>query len=89
LFFFTSIFPGGLGGRNSRPARASLAQDFLGRLDRTNHHVQAHKDQIDVSHRDRDFAGDYKPAIEYVVECFEQGDISILPFLADDYLIES
>jgi hypothetical protein len=65
-----------------------VAQDFLSCFDGADHHVQPNEDQIDISHRDRDFAGDYKAAIENVIECFEQGDISVLPFFADDYLIE-
>ena len=68
--------------------RLPLAQDFLGRLDRTNHYVQANEDQVDVGYRDRDLSSDYQAAIEYVIECFEQGDVCVLPFFADDYLIE-
>lgn len=68
--------------------RLPVAQDFLRCFDGADHHVQAHEDQIDIGHRDRDFAGDYKAAIEYVIECFEQGDIGVLPFFADDYLVE-
>jgi hypothetical protein len=65
-----------------------LAQNFLCCFHGADHHVQANEDQIDIGHRDRDFAGDYKAAVEYVIEGFEHGDISVLPFFADDYPIE-
>lgn len=58
-----------------------MSQNLFRRFNGTEQHVETEKDQIDVSHGDRDLARDYQTAVQHVIERLEQREFAFFELL--------